>query len=173
MRDFFSHSELLLAGMWGGSGGVFKDIIADMIEFIATGNFLGDRVVDQHFLRFCVWPTVRQSVIMHDSFFSWRGGIPFPGEFDIPWFGGPQFHIGANLGSVHISSQVPEQYQELVWHIVDKEGNEQLAYKASVINGVWKSELPGYIAKRVQENGWLIKVKLFMSVPDDIQVQKA
>jgi hypothetical protein len=51
MRDYFSHTELLLAGMWGGCGGIFKNVREQMVQYIAQGQYLGARVVDQHFLR--------------------------------------------------------------------------------------------------------------------------
>ena len=165
MRDYYSHTEPLLAGMWAGCGGVFKDIIADMKAFIASGNYLGARVVDQHFLRFCVWPTAKKSLLMHDSFFGWAGGIPFPGKFDIPWFAGGQFHVGANLSSAFIGSQTPIQQGELVWHLVNQNGDEQLSYKVDIVNGQWRSDIPGYLVKKVKESGWLIKIK---SISDQV-----
>jgi len=77
LRDYFTHTELILAGMWGGVGGIFPDI-PEMLRNFKT-NLAATRHMDQWFLRSMVWPTIKQSVTVHDSLFNRvLGGKDFP-----------------------------------------------------------------------------------------------
>ena len=49
MRDYYSHTELILAGMWGGCTGVFHQVEALISDYIHSGRYLNTRVMDQHF----------------------------------------------------------------------------------------------------------------------------
>ena len=73
--------------------------------------------------------------------------------------------MGANLSSAFIGSQTPIQQGELVWHLVNQNGDEQLSYKVDIVNGQWRSDIPGYLVKKVKESGWLIKIK---SISDQV-----
>ncbi|MAS97055.1 MAG: hypothetical protein CMO55_28015 [Verrucomicrobiales bacterium] len=95
MRDFYSHSELLLAGMWGGTTGVFPDL--DVIRQSFHPDTAPTRTYDQLFLRECFWPTVKQSVLVHDSVFTGAlGSVPFPSLGGLP----PRSHVGQNEAAV-------------------------------------------------------------------------
>jgi tetratricopeptide (TPR) repeat protein len=78
MRDGMTHTEPMLAGMWGGVRGALPPIQEEIIAFCREAP-LG-RTVDQVFLRERAWPTVRQSVLAHDSQFSFRDSQPFPAD---------------------------------------------------------------------------------------------
>lgn len=95
MRDYGSHTELVLAGMWGGISGVLpplKDLQKDFNPGTAA-----TRTYDQHLLRSMVWPTIRQSVLIHDSVFTGcLGSVPFPACGKLP----PNRHVGQNEAAV-------------------------------------------------------------------------
>lgn len=76
MRDGLTHTEVMLAGMWGGIRGALPPIQQEIIAYCRTAPL--SRTADQLFLRERVWPTVRQSVLTHDSEFSLRDSQPFP-----------------------------------------------------------------------------------------------
>jgi tetratricopeptide (TPR) repeat protein len=65
MRDHFAHTEIVLAGMWGGVRGALSAVGQAMADFCATAAV--SRTADQAFLRERMWPIMRQSVLMHDS----------------------------------------------------------------------------------------------------------
>ncbi|MDF1815031.1 MAG: hypothetical protein P1V20_22700 [Verrucomicrobiales bacterium] len=94
MRDYFSHSELILAGMWGGVGGVLPSLNQLLSEF--KPNVKATETYDQLFLRLAVWPTISQSILIHDSAFDTPGSIPFPKYGNLP----PGKHIGQNEAAV-------------------------------------------------------------------------
>lgn len=76
MRDWWTHTDPMLAGLWGGVAGVFPDLAGRLASFI------GDKPLstnwDQYFLRDQVWPAIRDHVMVHDRCYpAWRAR-PFP-----------------------------------------------------------------------------------------------
>jgi len=94
IRDFHTHAELILAGLWGGVHGALPSMRDMLMDYCRSK--IPVRHIDQHFLRACVWPTAKQSVLIHDSLFRSFGAKLFPrqGHFH------PNRHVGqnANLG---------------------------------------------------------------------------
>ncbi len=94
MRDWWTHTEVMLAGMWGGAGGVLPPLTQLLKTFRSTA--LANWHLDQWFLRQCVWPTARQSCMIHDSRFNCLGAQDFPAGSDLP----AGYHVGQNA-AVH------------------------------------------------------------------------
>jgi hypothetical protein len=89
MRDFYGHTDLIMAGLWGGVGGVLPNLEILWREYPARSQL--HRWIDQHFLEAKVWPTVSQSCIIHDSVFTGcLGSVPFPPFGDLP----PGYQVG-------------------------------------------------------------------------------
>ncbi|WP_439838972.1 tetratricopeptide repeat protein [Aeromonas caviae] len=76
MRDWWSHTDLVLAGMWGGVAGVLPPLAPLMASYqpstMETPN------IDQWFLRDCLWRYLRQSARVHDRCFTPPGAVPWP-----------------------------------------------------------------------------------------------
>jgi len=76
MRDWWTHTDLILAGMWGGVAGVLPPLSNMVAEYdsgrVETPN------IDQWFLRDRVWPYVRISCLVHDRCFRTPGALPMP-----------------------------------------------------------------------------------------------
>jgi tetratricopeptide (TPR) repeat protein len=157
MRDYFSHTELLLAGMWGGCGGIFKNVREQMVQYIAQGQYLGARVVDQHFLRMHIWPTVKQSLMSHDPVFGFLDGQDFP-PYEAQDLGA-DFHVGCNLSSSSIGadSALPDG-QRVHWKIEDLQGQTICQYATPVRQGQWRADVPGPYAKLIQDGVWRVQV---------------
>ncbi|HSV58206.1 MAG TPA: hypothetical protein VLJ19_04840 [Variovorax sp.] len=77
LRDYFTHTELILAGLWGGCRGVLPPLKPLMVHWLARQRDL-TRFADQIFLREEVWPLLRQSVLNHDEIFGFHDARPFP-----------------------------------------------------------------------------------------------
>jgi hypothetical protein len=91
MRDWYSHTDLVLAGMWGGVGNVLPPTETLMQSYTAWR--VENNHIDQDVLSETVWPTIRHSCLIHDSIFTGcLGSVAFPP------FGGqpPGYHIGQN-----------------------------------------------------------------------------
>lgn len=91
MRDYFTHTDLLLAGTWGGVGGVLPPVQKLLKDFVPFR--LDSAHVDQDLLTDRVWPTVHGSCLIHDSVFTGcLGSVPFPPYGNLM----PGHHIGQN-----------------------------------------------------------------------------
>ncbi len=87
MRDWWTHCELILAGMWGGVAGVLPDLQTLLTNY--SPGLMETPNVDQWFLRDQVWPYVRSSCLMHDRCFHLPGTHAWP-EPDPPG----SLHVG-------------------------------------------------------------------------------
>jgi hypothetical protein len=92
MRDFYTHTDLILAGMFGGVTDVFSDIrsLIDRFHKIKEPNISHQ---DQLFLRVFVWQTIKQDLLVHDSLFGLDDSYPFP-QYTIE---GREGHIGERV----------------------------------------------------------------------------
>lgn len=88
MRDAPFHTELMLAGLWGGVGRRLRGIRNGIDQFYRPTDH---RWVDQDFLRREIWPRIRAQVLIHDSCYDLFGAVPFPTEGRLA--GGQ--HVGA------------------------------------------------------------------------------
>lgn len=82
MRDAVVHCELMLAGMWGGVRGALPPMAEAIVRFAQAAPLA--RTADQNFLREHVWPTVRTSVLVHDSQFAFGERADFPSNGRLP-----------------------------------------------------------------------------------------
>ncbi len=98
MRDWWTHTDLILAGMWGGTAGVLPDMAALLAQYrpraMETPN------VDQWFLRDSVWPLLRDDCLVHDRCFHPPGRQPWP----VPAPAGT-LHVGQNEHATRQAAQ--------------------------------------------------------------------
>lgn len=76
MRDWYTHTDPILAGMWGGIAGVFPDMAGTIAAFRRSTPL--NTNWDQFFLRDQIWPAIRDQVLIHDRYFSAYRAQPFP-----------------------------------------------------------------------------------------------
>lgn len=93
MRDWHTHTDTILAGMWGGVADVLPNLNLLWGPYLATATMTAN--CDQKFLREIVWPLIRDDVMIHDRFFTCFGAKPFPAHTDRPG----SWHVGQNLWS--------------------------------------------------------------------------
>jgi hypothetical protein len=99
MRDACTHTELLLAGLWGMVGGSLAPLQAQVARYLQQPE-VSPRFADQWFLRSAVWPVARRSLLSHDSQFGFMQALPFP-QGPAP----PGFHVGMDEGSARFAAQ--------------------------------------------------------------------
>ena len=115
MRDWWTHTDLILAGMWGGVGGTLPDLSNELQQYepqtLETPN------IDQWFLRDRVWPLIHEHCLTHDRCFNFRNSIRWPSE---PIEG---HHVGQNAHAVDRELQL----ENLEKHLDSKELASALA----------------------------------------------
>lgn len=98
MRDWWTHTDPVLAGMWGGIAGVLPSMRTLLggyrSKHLETPNW------DQWFLRDCVWPLIRDDALIQDRYFASRNAVPFPG--DMP---SGNIHVGQDEFAARRSAQ--------------------------------------------------------------------
>ena len=113
MRDAPSHSELLLAGLWGTIGGALPPMAAAIRRFLAKG-VESAHFADQYFLREYVWPYARADLFENDSLFgAFADQAPADAALISQAFAeGPyreSFHVGcAEMRRIDIACDLPE-----------------------------------------------------------------
>lgn len=89
IRDWWSHTDLILAGLWGGVAGCLPELSTLLQNYkspvVETAN------IDQWFLRDKVWRYVKTNCVIHDRCFKHHNSSCIPGEV-----GTDAFHIGSN-----------------------------------------------------------------------------
>jgi tetratricopeptide (TPR) repeat protein len=91
MRDWYTHTDLLLAGMWGGVGGILPGPAALMR--VHTFWRAETNHIDQDLLSATIWPVVRNNILVHDSIFHpCLSSVPFPPFGALP----AGHHVGEN-----------------------------------------------------------------------------
>ncbi len=147
MRDSGTHTELLLAGLWGAKAGALPRM-ADMIAVFLQTPVENAHFADQFFLRAYVWPYARRDILQHDSLFGFGKARPFPG--------GPRrddFHTGYAEGSpvVTISTRQAEG-STVHWCLVDKRSAPHrliCRYPATVVGGHVTAHIPARYARMI------------------------
>ncbi|MEM8685693.1 MAG: tetratricopeptide repeat protein [Pseudomonadota bacterium] len=95
MRDFYTHTDPMLAGLWGGvRGAVPAELREEMKSYLDDPTKTAN--ADQKFLREKVWPVARASVLIHDSKFDVLGAKPYPRHSALGRDEAQLSHIGSN-----------------------------------------------------------------------------
>lgn len=117
IRDAGTHTELILAGLWGAVGQAVPDmegkIQAYLQQLLESHHF-----ADQFFLRDHIWPYVRQSVHGHDRIFGFHGAQPFS-DTEMQDF--EYNHIGCDEGGSQFQAQYPlPDGSTVVWKLYSR-----------------------------------------------------
>lgn len=97
MRDWYTHTDPMLAGMWGGVAGVLPDMKNAIADY--RDNHPLNTNWDQAFLSNQVWPAVRDQILVHDRLFETHATRPFPTPTP------PVAHVGQNEYAVDKQGQ--------------------------------------------------------------------
>ena len=164
MHDSYSHTELILAGMWGGCHGIFKNIMQSIQQFIQKNQISDPRVIDQHYLRQQIWPTLQHSVFIHDSQGYESNAQDFPTPSQQKEFEQSQrFHVGANEGAstVNICLAHPVS-KEIQFYIKDSLSEEVICAYDFISNYAtdFSILLPDSYGKKIQSEEWYIATKI-------------
>ncbi|MDB4837439.1 hypothetical protein OAH87_03120 [Marinomonas sp.] len=138
IRDFPSHCELLLAGLFALKNGVVHSVGDAMLSFL-EGNKVG-RYTDQQFLRSFIWPQIKGVALTHDRCFQYGQNLGLE-QLDLPE--SSTDHIGANLGSksIQLQSNLKDGTKIRFYFVLEK-AQRFGPYPALVNNKSWSSPIP-------------------------------
>lgn len=98
MRDWWTHTDPLLAGMWGGIAGVLPELQPLVDSYTPASKETAN--VDQWFLRDVLWGNIRPLSLIHDRCFRSEGSRSWP----TPNPDGDR-HVGQNESAVNRKEQ--------------------------------------------------------------------
>ena len=94
MRDHPAHTDLVLAGLWGGMRGRLPPL-AELLKGFRYRTGTQSRSADQFFLAERVWPRIRHDCLVHDSVYRVLDAQDFPAGSGLP----PGRHLGDNASA--------------------------------------------------------------------------
>lgn len=165
MRDNYAHSELILAGMWGGYTSVFPNIQQSIEQYYTQLNSL-NKTIDQYFLRECIWPTVNQNVLVHDNYHLDNQSEFFP-EYqlsDIEKI--PLFHIGmVDAHAKNITIPIHQTAKQVRWSLYNPISRTHIcSYETTVVeqNGEFHFtlNLPYFYSQKIEQKQWEIRYNI-------------
>ncbi|NWE23145.1 tetratricopeptide repeat protein [Pseudomonas sp. P7548] len=157
IRDSFTHTELILAGLWGGCRGGLPALKPLMQRWLAQQSDV-TRFADQIFLREQVWPMLRQSVLNHDDWFDFHGAQPLPAHAPIRWQT-ERFHVGSNASFKAIRGHSTKACGERQgWRVLDQAGQEVCRYHSRVQGKYWSADLPFFVAAPLGAGQWRVEL---------------
>jgi tetratricopeptide (TPR) repeat protein len=165
MRDWYSHTELILAGLWGVVAGSLPPLNKLMERFMSE-PLQSRHFADQFFLRRYVWPYARASLMQHDSVFGFMGSAAFPDE-KRPSDG---FHVGQPASCVTMKTDLPDG-SAVTWTLyrVEKQDGDQTrnepvcAYHGTVSGGAVTVQIPVRYAQLIWQGTDAYAVRLSAS----------
>ncbi|MCV2401985.1 hypothetical protein OFY17_03700 [Marinomonas sp. C2222] len=159
IRDFPSHCELLLAGLFGIKRGAISPIKGAMLGFVEAAK--NGRYTDQQFLRHCIWPQIKLTALTHDRCFQFGEHM---GTEALPSPASSTDHIGSNLGakSISLSSDLPDGSHVEFYFVFDSH-DKRGPYQAVVKNKSWSSPIPDAYIDSLNEKSMTIEWKRIAS----------
>lgn len=116
IRDWYGHTDLVLAGLWGARGGFLGDIRARIDHYLQNEKSIHPTHADQFFLAQHVWARIKPYCVHHSSL------IPFEGA---TWSEKlePIHHNHVNqifqLGSWRLSTYTPQTDKPYLLYLAD------------------------------------------------------
>lgn len=98
MRDWWTHTDPLLAGMWGGLAGVLPELAPLLASYSPAAKETAN--VDQWFLRDVLWGSIHPLALIHDRCFRSEGSQPWPTATP-----SGSWHVGQNEFAVNREGQ--------------------------------------------------------------------
>ncbi|TCP96227.1 hypothetical protein EDC44_10548 [Cricetibacter osteomyelitidis] len=150
MRDWYSHSDLILAGMWGVRHGLLAAIRIWMEKYVSQGN-LHPTHADQYFLAEYVWPRIKPYMLHHSSVLD---------VFEAQWPEDlPRHYIveGLNhcLGSWQLIERKPNTDKPYKIRILDENNHELCDYSFPAGKTF---ELPKSYHEAIESGRWRLEV---------------
>lgn len=150
MRDWATHTELILAGMWGAIVGALtqkSSMEAQINAYIKANQSKDKHFIDQFFLRDTLWRTVKTNLLQHDRLFGFLGAKNFPVTKR-----NVGSHIGSNVANNSFTVKVDKPAgTKVIWGLRDTNGKELCRYTSVVNRGEIIVPVPKNLAIEIEK----------------------
>ncbi len=150
MRDWYSHSDLILAGLWGAYAPLLAHI-GEWIENYIAKQTLHPTHADQEFLAAVVWPRIKSFALIHDSIHQGDNITAFPAP---PLTNTGQDALGGyryKLLEISLQQAINQAYQLVMQ---DSQGKVIFNYPRNFIDGNDAFHLPYEYIEFMQNQTW-------------------
>jgi hypothetical protein len=166
MRDSYSHTALMPAGLWGMAGRSLPPLEQLMQRFMSA-PLASRHFADQDFLRQYVWPYARASLMQHDAVFGFMDAAAFPDDASPEGF---RVGLVESLGWSAFKTDLPEG-SEIMWALFrteqhpDGQNREELicSYASTVQDGAVKAQIPLRYVRWIEQGTARVRVRLVKS----------
>lgn len=152
-RDWYSHLDLMLAGLWGAYAPFLAHLPQWIEAHLKTRAQLHPTHADQVFLAEVVWPRIAPYCLVNDTVHE----LPFATPIDSPR---PAMSGGSALGGCdakQITVTLPPPTSRYQVTIYDAQNNIIMRYQRQTIDGKDVFELPMQYHQRIQTGEWRIE----------------
>ena len=156
MRDWYSHTDIILAGMFGGVTSLF-DNIEEMIKDFFKEKHQTRTHLDQNFLAKKIWPTIKNDVFIHDSYFKTN----YPSKTFPNYVSSREiFCVGTNEANstINVKLPTPTNDKTVRWTIFDENKNKVCTYNSNLINNEFSTELPDEYYLKITQNKYVLRL---------------
>lgn len=163
IRDWYSHNDLILAGLWGA----YAPFICNIDRWVES--YVKDRKVhsthaDQHFLAEYVWPRIRNYALIHDSVHDGENIVSFEPVASTNADGRDALG-GYRMKKFELTSR--SSYEgDYVLSLVDKGGTTVCAYTRKFAGGKDGFSLPAEYVENIISGDWKLLVRRFQDSGD-------
>lgn len=150
MRDWYSHMDLILAGLWGAYAPMLAHMRVWIDEFVKTKT-LHPTHADQDFLAAYIWPRIKPFCLMHDSIHQGEGITAFapPSKLNT----GQDALGGYRFKKLEIN-MAQHRNQDYQFQIETAQGQVLFAYSRTFIQGLDEFSLPYEYIEQLRKQAW-------------------
>lgn len=141
IRDSCSHTELILAGLFGIKAGIVRNISDRLMAFMKSADVdISHRYSDQLFLRNCIWPIIKDLALTHDNLYKFGDHVVNAPEIDsVKELNNHSIndHMGANYSYRGLKVEINAESKEkiiLIFVLYDQNNNLICKYNISIPN---------------------------------------
>ena len=155
IRDWYSHNDLILAGLWGAYA-PFICNIDRWVESYIKDRKLHSTHADQHFLAEYVWPRIRNYALIHDSVHDGENIVSFEPVTSTNSDGRDALG-GYRIKKFELTSKSYDG--DYVLSLVDKSGKTVCAYARRFAGGKDEFSLPAEYVEHIISGDWRLLVR--------------
>ena len=159
MRDWYSHLDLMLAGLWGAHAPLLAHMKEWIEQYLQTRSPLHPTHADQIFLAEVIWPKIAPYCLTHDTIHT----LPFATPIDSPR---PNESGAAALGGCdakQITVSAPMEQAQYRVTIRDAQDTIVMNYQRQLRHGKDVFELPMRYHERIRSGQWRIDYEILDS----------
>jgi hypothetical protein len=153
IRDWYTHVDLILAGLWGAYAPLLENMHGWIDSFLKRSN-LHPTHADQHFLAEYVWPRIRDFTLVHDSIHTGRNIVPFAA---VPPSPSGRDSLGAyRWKHIEFTAKLSGKYDLILF---DEQRRPIFAYERELKDNKDAFELPYKYFDKIEARDWTLEFR--------------